>query len=82
MLWIICIFCFNYAYPYVANFPKGKGVAETRTWLDAEGFEGKFMKWKADALLGADKDDILKIVPGEDGMRLWGLLNTARNQGM
>ena len=66
----------------MSDFPKGKGVSVTRAWLNAEGFEGKFMKWKADALLGADKDDILKIVTGEDGMRLWGLLNTARNQGM
>ena len=50
----------------ISDFPKGKGVAETRTWLDAEGFEGKFLKWKADALLGADKEDILNIAEQSD----------------
>ena len=66
----------------MSNFPKGKGVSETRAWLEEKGFKEKFVTWEADALLGADKEDILSIVPGEDGKRLWGLLNTARNQGM
>ena len=68
----------------MSDFPKGKGVAETRTWLDAEGFEGKFLKWEADALFGADKVGIMREFKDHEleGERLWGLLNTARNQGM
>jgi len=47
----------------VSNFPKGKGVSETRAWLEEKGFKEKFVTWEADALLGADKEDILSIVP-------------------
>ena len=29
-----------------------------------------FINWNADALLGADKEDILVILPGNEGLRL------------
>ena len=61
----------------MTDFPKGGDIAATRAWLDRKGFQGLFVDWEADALLGADKEDIL-IEAGEKGPMLWGLLNTAR----
>jgi hypothetical protein len=61
----------------MSDFPKGGDIEATRAWLDKEGFQGLFVGWKADALLGADKEDIL-IEAGGKGRMLWGLLNTAR----
>jgi hypothetical protein len=63
----------------MSDFPKGGDLEATRTWLDKEGFTDAFTGWKADALLGLEKADILAAVPN-DGLKLWGLLNTARNQ--
>ena len=34
--------------------------------------------WKADAIIGLEEEKLLRLVPGEDGWRLWGFLNTAR----
>jgi len=34
--------------------------------------------WKADAILGLERDDIMMAVPVENGLKLWGFLNTAR----
>lgn len=62
----------------MSDFPHKGTVDQTRQWLDANGFEGKFVNWKADALIGATEQDIKTIVSGERGMILWGLLNTAR----
>ena len=62
----------------MSDYPKGGDVDLTRTWLDSEGFVGFFSSWKADAILGLDKTDILNFVPGENGLKLWGFLNTAR----
>ena len=61
----------------MSNFPKGGDIEATRAWLDREGFEGIFVGWEADAILGADKEDIL-IEAGGKGRMLWGLLNTAK----
>ncbi len=62
----------------MSDFPRGGDVEATRAWLDKKGFEGLFVGWMADALFGADKEDIL-IEAGEDaGEMLWGFLNTAR----
>jgi len=63
----------------MTDFPKGGDVGATRAWLDKEGFVGFFKGWKADALLGTDKSDILASVPGEGGLQLFGLLATARS---
>ncbi len=63
----------------MSDFPKGGDIQDTRAWLDKEGFVDVFKgSWKADAILGLDKSDILSFVPGEDGLKLWGFLNTAR----
>ena len=62
----------------MSDFPKGGDVESTRVWLAKEGFAGLFPGWKADALLGADKAYILKKTGEDEGERLWGLLNTAR----
>ena len=63
----------------MTDFPKGGDVEATRKWLDKEGYAGFFEDWKADALLGTDKSDILDLVPGVRGLKLWGLLSTARS---
>ena len=62
----------------MSDFPRGGDIEATRTWLDKEGFQGLFVGWKADALLGADKAYILKKAGEDAGEMLWGLLNTAR----
>jgi hypothetical protein len=61
----------------MSDFPRGGDVEAARAWLDKKGFEGLFVGWEADALLGADKEDILAL-GGEKGRMLWGLLNIAR----
>ena len=61
----------------MSDFPKGGDIKATRAWLDKKGFEGVFIGWKADALLGLERADIIAH-GGENGLMLWGLLNTAR----
>ncbi len=61
----------------MSDFPKGGDIEATRAWLDKECFEGVFIGWKADALLGLEERHILAH-GGENGLMLWGLLNTAR----
>ena len=61
----------------MSDFPKGGNVESTRVWLDKEGFEGLFVGWKADALLGLEREDI-RDNGGGDWLKLWGFLNTAR----
>ena len=63
----------------MSDFPKGGDVEATRAWLDKEGFVDFFEDWKADALLGLERTDILTSVPVERGLKLWGLLATARS---
>ena len=62
----------------MSDFPKGGDIDTTRVWLNKEGFNEFFDGWKADAILGLDKTDIISIVPGERGLKLWGFMNTAR----
>ena len=62
----------------MSDFPNGGDVASSRVWLDSQRFEGLFVGWNADALLGADKAYILKHAGEDEGERLWGLLQTAR----
>ena len=61
----------------MSDFPKGGDIIATRVWLDRKGFQGVFVGWEADALLGLERTDILAH-GGENGLMLWGLLNTAR----
>jgi hypothetical protein len=63
----------------MGDYPKGGDVEATRAWLDKKGFVGVFTGWEADAILGLEKTDILNIVKGEAGLKLWGFLNTARS---
>ncbi len=63
----------------MSAFPLRGDVAATRVWLDKAGFTGKLVGWSADALLGTDKADVLRLLESEtEGLRLWGLLTTAR----
>ena len=62
----------------MSDFPKGGDISSTRAWLDKKGFAGVFLEWEADAIFGLDKTDILTSVPGENGLKLWGFLSTAR----
>jgi hypothetical protein len=65
----------------MSDYPRGGDIQATRDWLDKEGFTGKFTGWKADALLGQEKSDIIALVGNEaEGLRLWGFLNTARQK--
>ena len=61
----------------MSDFPRRGDIEATRAWLDKEGFEGVFIGWEADALLGLEKRHILAH-GSENGLMLWGLLNTAR----
>ena len=62
----------------MSDFPKGGDIETTRAWLDKEGFFHVLKGWKADAIIGLEEEKLLRLVPGEDGWRLWGFLNTAR----
>ena len=62
----------------MSDFPRGGDVQVTRAWLDNEGFIGAFVGWKADAILGLEKVDILSYLEGEIGLKLCGFLNTAK----
>ena len=62
----------------MSDFPKGGDIEITRNWLDKEGFRQVFKGWKADAIIGLEEVKLLTLVPGEEGWRLWGFLNTAR----
>lgn len=67
----------------MSDFPKGGDIEATRRWLDREGFHGLFTNWKADAILGTEKADLIAQVGNEgEGLRLWGFLNTARQSSM
>jgi hypothetical protein len=50
--------------------------------LNKEGFPGVFSGWKAAAILGLDKDDVLEELSGSEGKRHWGFLNTARQSSV
>jgi hypothetical protein len=64
----------------MTDFPTGGNVEATRAWLDKEGFFGFFIDWKADALLGADKEDVIQEVGSENGKKLWGVLKIAKKE--
>ena len=61
----------------MTDFPKGGNVDATRDWLDKKGFMSFFVGWEADAISGLERSDITTMVPGENGLKLWGFLNTA-----
>ena len=65
----------------MSEFPRGGDVVGMRAWLDNRGFIGLLNGWDADALMGVDNADLLIRALGNnegEGIRLWGLLNTAR----
>lgn len=57
---------------------------DLRIWLDNEGFDGKFVGWKPDALIGAKETAIAKKfqLPEEEERLdiLLGLLETAKSE--
>ena len=66
------------------SFPVTGSAADVAEWLQIEGFDktiiDSFAKWNAMAMLGVtDIDLLLRIIPGNEGIRLWSLLNTARS---
>ena len=65
----------------MSDFPKSGDAEATRVWLDKKGFVDMFKGWEADAIIGLSEENILSLVPEENGLRLWGLLNTARSIG-
>lgn len=50
----------------MSDFPNGGDLKATRTWLDRKGFEGLFIGWEAEALLGQDRADLLFLAGGEN----------------
>jgi len=67
----------------MSDFPKGGDVVSTRAWLDKKGFEGIFVGWMADALLGKGDEFIKSRFPPDGDSQdkaemLCGLLSTAR----
>jgi len=71
----------------MSDFPKGGDIGATRTWLDRKGFDGVFVGWEADAILGKSDEFIKtkfpKTADGQDRAEiLCGLLNTARQQAV
>jgi hypothetical protein len=65
----------------MSGFPKGGDVVAMRAWLDEKGFNGLLNGWDADALMGQDNaDDLIRALGNNEGegLRLWCLLNTAR----
>lgn len=62
------------------TFPYDGDVAATRNWLDGEGFMDVFMKWKANMLLCASRDDVFEelLQDAPSTRRLWTLLEEAR----
>jgi hypothetical protein len=62
----------------MSHFPYRKGVNETRKWLDANGFEGHFDGWCADALFHIDREDVFHFLPKNEAYRLLSLLNYAK----
>ena len=63
----------------MSDFPIGGNIEATKAWLDKEGFQGLFDGWKADSILGLEKNDIFDQVKDEKkALMIWGFLNTAR----
>lgn len=64
----------------MSDFPKGGDVLAIQQWLNEKGFRTTpiISALDADSLLGQDKDDLIHELGRVQGLRLWGLLNTAR----
>ena len=65
------------------SFPVTGSAADVAEWLRIEDFDktiiDSFAKWNAKAMLGVTETDLKMKVPGDDGIRLWALLNAARS---
>ena len=65
------------------SFPVDGTAVEIREWLRNEKFNEEtiqnFEDWNAAAMLGVSETDLKMKVTGDDGIRLWSLLNTARS---
>ena len=64
------------------SFPVTGSAADVAEWLRIENFDktiiDSFAKWNAKAMLGVMEDVVMRRA-GDDGERLWALLNTARS---
>lgn len=63
----------------MSDFPIGGDVHTTRAWLDSKGFVGILDGWEADSLLGLLEPNVREILPGMEGLKLWGYINRARH---
>ena len=64
----------------MSDFPHQGTTDLTREWLARQRFDPCFIGYDADSLIGLDKEDILAQFSNNrsEGIRLWGLLKTAR----
>ena len=64
------------------SFPVNGSAADVAEWLGTKLFAApiilSFANWDAEAMLGVKENVVMKRA-GDDGERLWALLNTARN---
>ena len=66
----------------MSDFPFGGDAAALRAWLDKHNFDREVLQdYNADALMGLSKGDLLDELTPKHGLRLWGLLETARRTG-
>ena len=65
------------------SFPLTGKVADVAEWLRTKDFTEltieNFAKWDAEDMLSVSETDLKTKVTGDEGIRLWALLNTARN---
>ena len=65
------------------SFPATGSAADVAEWLGTKLFAApiilSFANWDAEAMLGVTETDLKMKVPGDDGIRLWALLNAARS---
>ena len=65
------------------SFPLTGKVADVAKWLRTKYFTEltieNFAKWDAEDMLSVSETDLKTKVTGDEGIRLWALLNTARN---
>lgn len=66
----------------MSKFPKGVNIISTRKWLDMEGFRDVLVGWEAQSILGLDKSEMIRLLGEDEGLRLWNLLSTARQDRM
>lgn len=66
----------------MSDFPLGGNVSDLREWLDMKGFDGQFVGWEANALIGLKEVRIMNEfgLPQDRALSLYGLLEAANNK--